>query len=244
MTVSVKETLFSEISKEDNTRALAAHMPIGKLWEKSFDINSNLGKLIDGLAEEFYRSCVAVSNISNEMRINETTELLPEWEDSVGIPSDIFETLATSIEDRRKNIQYLFTNFWGVQTASDFERVAGYYGYNVEVEPATKKLTFPLYFPIFFSTSKSVKNTIVVIYESTEGGNSYFPLYFPYYFSDGGIAFLIELFRILAPANVEVKFVNSDNTEPVFIGPFSFSDVDSYLFADIDDFTFVDLYSA
>lgn len=237
--------LFKALDKEDQAYLLAKHLPQGKIWDNKFNSDSNLGKLLIGLSVEYYRTGVLLGEMASEIHIDETVKLLETWETSFGIPHSVFKTTTETIERRRQNIKYLLSNFWGVQTAEDFVEVAGYYGYTVTVEAATVNHTFPLSFPIYFFSNKSVKYTIIVSYTSTEIGDSYFPLYFPYYFNEGGIAFIESLFRILVPANVELKFVNTYNPEILYEGAHAFEDVNTnHVFVDIGtNHDFIDLES-
>ena len=204
----LKKQILNAIDSEDQCHMLARHMPKGEMWVGARDADTNIGKLVCGLAVEYYRLGVLIEEEIKEFDIDQTVNLLEEWEQSVGIPSSVFDIDGVSIENRRKNIKYLFTNFWGVQTAGDFETVASFFDFNVKVEPANKKFTFPLEFPIYFFTDLSVLFSIIVMTESNEDDRSYFPLYFPYYFSDGGIDFLRRLFELLAPAHAAVRFIN------------------------------------
>lgn len=202
--------LFNPGTQADHALMLAKHMPAGKLWEAVFDGEKNLGKLIKGLAVESYRLSVLIKKIETEMDINQTEELIPEWERSVGIPNDCF-SINESIERRRLQIRELFSNFGGVQKAEDFERVAAVFDFNVTVAPASiafsTPVLFPLGFPIvFFSSIKSVRHTIVVTYPDGGQTEEVFPLAFPIPFQTDATIFLRCIFEILVPANVQVIF--------------------------------------
>lgn len=205
--IDVKEDLFKARTANDNTYMLAAHLPIGKAWSAAFNPESNFGKIVIGLAVEYYRLGVLTEEIAIEGDIQQTSQLLEQWEKSVGIPNACFPQGGT-IAERRRNIEALFSNFKGVQTEEDFIRVAEEFGYTVTIITGVEAGTFPLVYPIvFFSTTKSAKFTIVV---TTNLGSSdeFFPLGFPLPFSAGGTTLLRCIFELLVPANVQIIFIN------------------------------------
>lgn len=207
----VKEIVFKPQSIDDNAFLLAAHMPQGRLWESSFDPDSNIGKLIRGLSIEFYRLQVLTNEISTEMDIDQTEQLIDEWFVSVGIPNDCFDTGGTLAEKREK-IRLMISNFGGVQKAEDFVRVADLFGIPVEVFPGNSVGMFPLTFPlVFFESATSSSHTIFVRILQIEEDVD-FPLPFPIPFTSGSQAFLQCIFDQLAPANVQVVFISEDIT--------------------------------
>ena len=208
--------LFDPYSVDENALLLAAHLPIGRAWQRGFSPDSNLGKFLRGLAAEFYRYEVLADHISKEMDINQTNDLLIEWEKSVGIPDSCFIQLDTkTIAERRNAILQKFSNFGGVQVAEDFERVALSFGITCDVYGGASGsgFMFPLSFPIHFTTSfgsyLEATNTIIVEITGTYTTSYTFALPFPIPFSSGPQTFLQCIFRKLAPANVEVEVVFS-----------------------------------
>lgn len=202
--------LFNLGTQADQALMLARHMPTGKLWEAVFNNDKNLGKLVAGLAVEYYRLSVLIKKVETEMDINQINDLILEWEKSVGIPDDCF-SINTDLATRRLQVLGKFSNFSGVQKAEDFERVAAIFGFTVTVAPASVAFATPVLFPlgfpiIFFNSIKAVRHTIVVNYP--DGGQSevVFPLAFPIPFQTDATAFLRCIFEVLAPANVEVIF--------------------------------------
>ena len=200
-------TLFDPYTVDEQAIMLAHHMPLGRVWESAFDINSNMGKLVYSLGIEMYRLELLTKQISDEIDINKTAQLIEEWEKSVGVPDSCF-TNDVTLEDRRKQILQKFSRFGGVQKAEDFIRVALVFGYTVDVYPAVRDYTFPLTFPLpFLGTKKDVKHTIIVEMINFISEDVFFPLDFPIVFSSGGSSFLKCIFEKLAPANVRVYFI-------------------------------------
>jgi uncharacterized protein YmfQ (DUF2313 family) len=200
--------LFTPISINDHQFLLASHMPKGFFWEKSFDQEDDLGKLLLGLASEFLRFQELEAKLSTEINIKNTDELLEDWEKSVGIPNSCFDT-NISTPERRSRVLQVFSKFGGVQTADDFIRVADFFGFDVIIKTGKKFGTFALAFPIIFSSStKAATHTIFIELNQFLTESNQFALLFPLNFSIGGKDFLQCIFDKLAPANVKVIVVN------------------------------------
>lgn len=180
-------------------------MPVGKVWSRKHDPTSNLGLLIRGLAFEFYRLDLKIQEVSEEIDVNQTVNLIEEWERSVGIPDTCIQNPNIyTLEERRSLILYKLSNFGGVQTAEDFENLASIFGINVEIIPGADVAVFPLGFPIRFSPSATAATHSIFVNIIGASVRNAFPLPFPMPFSSEGITFLQCIFRRLAPANVEV----------------------------------------
>lgn len=207
--------LFNPYSVDENALLLAAHLPIGRAWERGFSPDSNLGKFLRGLAAEFYRMEVLSSDIVKEMDLEQANQLLIDWEKSVGIPDSCFsgEGFKTIAERREQVIQKL-SKFGGVQTSDDFVRVAAAFGITAEVfyGAAGGGIGFPISFPVVFISYADYteeSHTIIVVITGTYVTSDTFALPFPIPFSSGPQTFLQCIFRKLAPANVEVVVLYS-----------------------------------
>lgn len=210
--VSVQEFTGQNESKENNAFLLASHLPQGRLWEGGFDSTTNLGRLISALSIEFYRLSILAGKYVTEMDINQTSELLIEWEQSVGIPNSYFSSEGETIERRRAQVEQLFSNFGGVQTGNDLVRVALFFGFDIQVwagvDYAGGSVTFPLTFPLIFTSDlRTITHTIYIDILDAGMGGVFFPLKFPIQFSVGGETFLRLIFEVLIPANVQLIFI-------------------------------------
>jgi len=201
-------TTFNAPTINEQFLLLASHTPTGRFWEKVFDQNSNLGKLTISLCMEYYRLGVLSEKLPYEYDISQTTDLILEWEASVGVPSKCFNTYQ-SIERRRQNIEAIFSNFGGAQTKSDFERVGLLFGYDVNVEAGIDVSSFPIRFPLMFWDSTSLPFIIFINLQGVIESGSYFPLEMPFPFGGSIISFLDCIFKLISPANCEV-FVRTD----------------------------------
>jgi uncharacterized protein YmfQ (DUF2313 family) len=206
--MTVKNTLFDPQDTKTQALLLAKHLPMGKLWQAAFDGNRVMGKLIQGLAIEFFRLEVIYQTLYREMDINQTTELIAEWEESVGIPDECFG-IDVTIEERRIQVREKFSNFGGVQLAEDFVRVGAVFGFELTVTSgkagSPTPIEFPITFPLGFSvSSKEAKHTMYVNINNDLSGSDVFPLTFPIPFASGAQTFLQCIFDFLAAANVKV----------------------------------------
>lgn len=199
---------FSAQTIDEQSQMLARHLPDGDAWVNKFNSESNLGKLIIGLAAEYLKISIMIEDSLNEVNINTTVQLIDEWERSVGIPDDCFDASGT-LQERRDRVISKLSNYGGIQTAEDFERLALTLGFNVEVTNGTANGVFPLKFPIrFFDNRKEAVHTIIV---NLEEQRSVFPLTFPIEFSSGVTGIIECLFKKLAPANCQVLFLYGVN---------------------------------
>jgi uncharacterized protein YmfQ (DUF2313 family) len=224
---STNKNLFNPKNIDNHANMLARHLPLGRVWSSGFDSNKYMGKLVRGLAWAYYHISILINKTKNELDINQTEELITEWEKSVGIPSSgiildpdltysfplIFPAQFTSevksfdpfttnksLADRREQIKQKLSNFGGVQTIADFVRISTVFGFNVNIFPGAEyNAANPGLYPNVFTSDKSTKHTIVV--EFIDSLHT-FPLDFPIVFSGEIPDFLRYLFAVLAPANV------------------------------------------
>ena len=106
------------------------------MFSAAFDIDSNLGKLVAGFSEEPYRLESLTKTISDEMNFNTVSQMINEWEESVGIPDGIMTKIDNRVS-RPMQVRSKFTNFGGIQVASDYIRLSALFGFTVTVTPGT-----------------------------------------------------------------------------------------------------------
>jgi len=201
-------TIFDPFTIPEHHFLLASHLPPGRAWASAFDPDDDFGKLFLGLAAEFYRFQVLEKKLFDEMDINQTYELLTDWEKSVGIPNECFSNV-NNLDTRRKQVLQIFSKFGGVQTKEDFERVGAVFGFTLNVYSGSAWETFPLSVPLMFSdTTKEARHTIIIelVNDAATGGT--FPLPIPIPFILSGKDLLQCMFDKLAPANVIVIIID------------------------------------
>lgn len=190
-TLDLQQELFNE------------HLPDGFAWESKSLPYTNMGKLTRAFAQSFLRCLGYIEKSSVEININETVDLISEWERSVGIPDDCF-TGVTDLDTRRSYVIFKLTNYGGIQTAKDFENVVKLLGSEAKVEAADKNGVFPAVFPLQFFMDKKTADHTINVYQSQV--KEIFALAFPLQFSSGINGVIECILRDVAPANTQLIF--------------------------------------
>lgn len=145
--MSVTTEIFKAPDIEGTTDELASALPDGRVWQSKYIGGSNMRALVSGAAMPFNIAEQKVEELATEFDINQTTALLSEWEESVGLPDECFADLG-SIAERRAAIIERFRRIPVVtlaemQSAVDalfpdagIELYAGgdYYGFELDFE--------------------------------------------------------------------------------------------------------------
>lgn len=90
-------------ASKDTGQQAADSLPRGRAWASKNIEGSNTRGLIDSIATGHNRTQQQIEELDQEFRIDQTYELLAEWETSVGIPDECFGTSET-IEGRRSAV--------------------------------------------------------------------------------------------------------------------------------------------
>jgi len=212
--------MFDLHTIEQHAQALANYLPNGRLFEAK-NINDSLMRMyLRGLAHANQDAESFLILFEQEMDVSNTTLFIEEWERTVGIPDDCFNT-NTTIEIRRQQVLMKLASL-GVQTEADFVNLAAIYGVTITIYSGIKYNAFPITFPIIlFDSAKEARFNMVVEY-FVEAQNR-FTYTFPIVFGDQDIPIIECLFRKLIPANVDLYFLQSDAAPtPPNTGSFSF----------------------
>lgn len=109
------------------------HLPLGFAWLAFRTPTKTLYKLISGLAKAYDDMSVALCRLASELNPYTTNELLPEWEEAVGIPHHCF-TRAVSKEKRREQVLFrLSRRRW--TTDQDWHDLAALFGLEIRITP-------------------------------------------------------------------------------------------------------------
>ncbi len=196
--------LFNDHTLEEHTDSLAYYLPPGQAFEARFIEDTNLRKMLRALASELQRYYIILSEVCTEHDINQTQNLILEWEKALGIPGTCFDE-TSNIQDRRRNLLIMLDEMHGT-TVEDYINLASLLGYTITIEPVKPHAMFPMAFPIyFFSSGKAVLFSMIInlpIGESNIG----FPLEFPFPFISPDNSLLTCLFNRIKPANVQVFY--------------------------------------
>lgn len=209
--------IFSPESQDNQAQLLGSHLPVGRIWDNALNPDSNIYSLLMGLSLEFFRFELLIKILADDIDIEQTIDLIEEWEASVGIPDDCLYR-NKDLSTRRQQVLQKFSNLGGVQTAADLERVAAIFGYDLTVYPAsTANTLFPMTFPFrFFESAKAAHHTIIVELSEELAQAPTFPYIFPVVFADALPSFIECIFSRLVPANVRVLFRIVRPEEPSF----------------------------
>ena len=197
---------FKQQTIEKTTSDIAGHLPNGRVWAGKYIPDSNLHKLIKGLAAGFVEVQNQIQHLSEEFDINLTQDLLPDWETSVGIPDECTGRLM-DLESRRKAILRKLTKIPIVDIAEMELFISEIIGQDVMLVPGVEAETFPYTLPIILSST----NPLFKIYLTYE--NSDVELGFPYSlpFRLGSVqeALIRCVMNKIIPANVVLEIRRS-----------------------------------
>ncbi len=192
---------------EDQPGLLAAHLPIGGVFDAAHESGTNFRALIEGLGGEYFRAEENIFDVCEEMDPQVTDDLLPEWERSVGIPDDCFSTAGDF--DRRRQAVLLKVGGFRVQTEQDFIDLAAILGQTIEIEAGAESGAYPMRYPArYLGGAKGARFTMIVHFPNSENIN--YPQEYPVPYGIGtGIVECVILHA--APSTVTVIFSYGTN---------------------------------
>lgn len=115
---------------DEYVQLLKGLLPKGRAWNR--DSGTMLDKFLYGLAAELERDDVLISKLITEADPRTATELLPEWEETVGLPDEC-QDISQSVGQRRADIFRKFSTAGG-QSPQYFIDLAATFGYTVEIK--------------------------------------------------------------------------------------------------------------
>ena len=118
---------------EDYREQFLALLPQGRVWTREPD--SQLSKLLLGLADEFARVDARIDDLLEEQDARTTNELLVDWERVTGLPGDCVPLADTLQERRAEVVQKLTTR--GGQDRQFFIDVAARLGFRITITEVT-----------------------------------------------------------------------------------------------------------
>ncbi len=199
---------FKANTIEENTDVYADYLPGGRLFCAKYVENSTLRQLLYGLAGEITRVQEKIEELTDDYFLENTVNLIVEWERAVGIPDSCMSNTVL-IEQRRLQVKAKLA-LMNLTTSADFVKLALSFGFAITIIPGEEvSAVFPFTFPItLFADAKHARFTMIVIFEGIPEPTNDFSLVFPITFSDNDNAedFLRCVIKRLAPANVKVIF--------------------------------------
>ena len=94
-------------ASKDTSQQMADSLPTGKIWDAKNVDDSNTRGLINSVSVVHNRIQQTIELLANEFDINNTTDLLEEWEISVGLPSDCATSVGSNEQRRQEIIERL-----------------------------------------------------------------------------------------------------------------------------------------
>jgi len=196
-------SFLKDLTQEQQTDVLAQYLPSGRIYSKKFDDQSNLRKILFGLAAVWLEDRKLLNELFDEYDPETTTKFIEEWEKTVGIPDDCFNNLGTD-EERRKNILLKLTGI-NTTTKEQFEALAVILGIGVNVISGFEESVLPQIIPFIILDGIAVSYTIVVEV-TVEPTPSIIPQIIPFIIQESGSTLLECLFNKLKPANTQIIF--------------------------------------
>lgn len=200
--------LFKTKTQLEHSTTLASFLPNGRPFLAKGIPQTNLYKLIYGLAAECARAENLLNDITYEHEIGQTTLLIEEWESALGIPDDCFPK-ATTLAERRRNV-LLKLGGLGLQTAKDFIDLAAVFGVTITIDVGRCYGMFPYNcaFPITFMDSPQTARFTwrVNMWNITPPCIFPFVNLFPICFSSGASNIIECFFNKLRPSNTILTF--------------------------------------
>lgn len=115
----------------DFAGALHRLMPRGHVWPR--DLDTTQAKAMQGLGASFSRSAGRAVDLLTDAFPATTYELLPEWENTLGLPGSCGAVAGATIQDRQLAVVNALTDS-GDQSAAYFIRIAARLGYSISIK--------------------------------------------------------------------------------------------------------------
>jgi len=190
-------------TQQEQARVLANYLRNDNLHEAKNKEDSNLYKVLLGLAEGWLDFRENAKDIIDNYNINHSLLFIEEWEKAVGIPDNVF-SVASDIETRRKNVLLKIAGS-KAETKEQFENIAKILGFNIQVEPAFQYCKFTYKFPVLLVSQGSRPFVIVVNIDKSLKPNG-FPFKFTFKFSTSPANILKLFFNKIKPSNTIIVF--------------------------------------
>lgn len=99
------DTLFGVPKEEDIIRFIANHLPSGRIWDAKHVEDTNIYKILKALYISKKILLEKIEELALEFPIDSSILLLPDWEKSVGLPTNCVDTSLWTLTQRRENVK-------------------------------------------------------------------------------------------------------------------------------------------
>ena len=195
--------IIEKRTQQEQARILANYLRDDKLHQAKNQTDSNLYKILVGLAEGWLDFRNNANAIVDNYNINNSLLLIEEWEKAVGIPDNIFD-ISGDIETRKRNILLKLAGS-KAETKEQFERIGKILGFDIQVEPAFKYSRFTYTFPVLLLNEGSSPFVILVNINKSLKPNG-FSFKFTFKFSIDSADILKLFFNKIKPSNTIIIF--------------------------------------
>jgi len=195
--------IIEKRTQQEQARILANYLRDDKLHQAKNQKDSNLYKILVGLAEGWLDFRNNANAIVDNYNINNSLLLIEEWEKAVGIPDNIFD-ISGDIETRKRNILLKLAGS-KAETKEQFERIGKILGFDIQVEPAFKYSRFTYTFPVLLLNEGSSPFVILVNINKSLKPNG-FSFKFTFKFSIDSADILKLFFNKIKPSNTIIIF--------------------------------------
>ncbi|GAF92751.1 unnamed protein product [marine sediment metagenome] len=191
-------------TQDQQANILASNVRSDILHAKAFISESNIRKVLLGLASEWLYLKEKSIEICDEYNPATTTAFIEEWEQTVGIPGECFDNTGT-LEDRRNKVLLKLAST-NATTARQFEAIGEILGFDISVEPAAESdaVLLPATLPIVLIAEADIPFTIIV--NLTGVVQQVLPQQLPFTLTSDPSEILVCLFDKLKPAHTNVIF--------------------------------------
>jgi len=195
--------IIEKRTQQEQARILANYLRDDKLHEAKNQENSNLYKILVGLAEGWLDFRTNANDVVDNYNINNSLLLIEEWEKAVGIPDNIFD-ISGNLETRKRNVLLKLAGS-KAETKEQFERIGAILGFDIQVEPAFKYSRFTYTFPVLLLNEGSSPFVILVNINKSLKPNG-FSFKFTFKFSIDSADILKLFFNKIKPSNTIIIF--------------------------------------
>ena len=206
----------AKMTVDQHVTALQTNQPSGRVWLPKLRPGSNFFNLLLGLAPTFREMDAAIQTFVAETFPPTTTRFLSEWEKALGLPDDCLP-IASDVATRQRNILIKLVLLSGLATDQDFVNLGALFGLVIEVNSGIEHLApgdggygtkLPeIVVPTHVADEAEARFTMVIVETFPEAIT--FPWEFPLLFSTTGQLELRCIIEKLAPANVNVLFLEA-----------------------------------
>ncbi len=199
-------SLFEKHTKTEQAQSLANYLPGGQFFIAKNVQDTNFRRLLQGFSTELQRNEEILIDTSVEHDIECTTQLIGEWEKSLGIPDDCYPGTG-DIEERRTHVIAKLA-LMNVATREDFEFLAAFLGFTVTIESAREAFGLGLPSPLPFSLLSNVAARFTWVVRGENIAIVGLPLNLPFELRKSE-TLLQCVFNKLKPANTLILFLNT-----------------------------------